>query len=240
VGVRWVWRLAVPAVLLVSGVLFVTSAETARGTDLRTGSRTRLSDLVLEQEQRNARLSQQVTAARAALDSLTAHQAVDPSLTQQVTALTPAAGMTEVTGPGVRVSLDDSPALRAGQTRPSWVTPDDLVVHQQDLQAVVNAMWRGGADAVQVMDQRIVSTSAVRSVDKTLILQGRVYSPPYVVTAIGSPTRLRTALDNEPAVRIFKEYVDQVGLRWSQQDLRRVEIPAFDGSVLLSYAKASP
>lgn len=239
-GGRWVWRLAVPVVLVVSGVLFVTSAETARGTDLRTGSRTRLSDLVLEQEQRNARLSQQVSAARAQLDSVTANQAVDPALTQQVAALTPAAGMSAVVGPGVRVSLDDAPALRTGQTRPSWATPDDLVVHQQDLQAVVNAMWRGGADAVQVMDQRVVSTSAVRCVGNTLILQGRVYSPPYVVTAIGSPAKLHAALDTEPAVQIFKEYVDQVGLRWSQQDLRQVKVPAFDGSVMLSYAKASP
>jgi uncharacterized protein YlxW (UPF0749 family) len=225
---------------VVSGLLFVTSAETARGTDLRTGSRTRLSDLVLEQEQRNARLSQQVRAARAQLDSVTAHQAVDPSLTQQVAALSPAAGMTSVVGPGVRVSLDDAPALRTGQTRPSWTTLDDLVVHQQDLQAVVNAMWRGGADAVQVMDQRIVSTSAVRCVGNTLVLQGRVYSPPYVVTAIGSPAKLQAALSTEPGVRIYLDYVHQVGLRWSQEDLRQVRVPAFDGSVQLSYVKASP
>jgi uncharacterized protein YlxW (UPF0749 family) len=230
----------VPAVLVVSGLLFVTSAETARGTDLRTGSRTRLSDLVLEQEQRNARLSQQVRAARAQLDSVTAHQAVDPSLTQQVAALSPAAGMTSMVGTGVRVSLDDAPALRTGQTRPSWTTPDDLVVHQQDLQAVVNAMWRGGADAVQVMDQRIVSTSAVRCVGNTLVLQGRVYSPPYVVTAIGSPAKLQAALSTEPGVRIYLDYVHQVGLRWSQEDLRQVRVPAFDGSVQLSYVKASP
>ncbi len=59
------------------------------------------------------------------------------------------------------------------------MSPDDLVVHQQDVQAVVNALWAGGADAVQVMDQRLLSTSAVRCVGNTLLLNGRVYSPPY-------------------------------------------------------------
>ena len=42
-----------------------------------------------------------------------------------------------------------------------------------------------------LMDQRVISTSAVRCVGNTLILQGRVYSPPYVITAIGNQTDLR-------------------------------------------------
>jgi uncharacterized protein YlxW (UPF0749 family) len=231
------WRLAVPVVLAASGVLFVTSAETAHGTDLRSGSRTALSDLVLDHQQRNARLTGQVSRARASVDSLTAGLAIDPRLTSQVASLAPVAGLEALRGPGVRVSLDDAPALKPGQTRPSWLTPDDLVVHQQDLQAVVNAFWRGGADAVQVMDQRIVSTSAVRCVGNTLILQGRVYSPPFVVTAVGDPTLLRKALDDEPGVQIFKEYVKQAGLRYSADDLRQVTVPAFDGALQLAYAK---
>jgi uncharacterized protein YlxW (UPF0749 family) len=234
------WRLAVPVVLAASGILFVTSAETARGTDLRTGGRTRLSDLVLEQQQHNARLTGQVSRARGSVDALTARLAVDPRLTQQVATLAPAAGLAALRGPGVRVSLDDAPALRAGQTRPSWLTPDDLVVHQQDLQAVVNAFWRGGADAVQVMDQRIVSTSAVRCVGNTLILQGRVYSPPFVVTAIGDPKRLHKALNSEAGVQLFKEYVHQAGLRWSDRDLRQVTLPGFGGALQLAYARPAP
>ena len=67
---------------------------------------------------------------------------------------------------------------------------DDVVVHQQDVQGVVNALWRGGAEAMMVMDQRIISTSAVRCVGNTLILQGRVYSPPFTVTATGDPALL--------------------------------------------------
>ena len=52
---------------------------------------------------------------------------------------------------------------------------------------MVNALWQGGARGIQVMDQRLISTSAVRCVGNTLILQGRVYSPPYRITAVGDP-----------------------------------------------------
>ena len=94
-----------------------------------------------------------------------------------------------------RSALTDAPPdatpLVPGVPDPS---PNDLVIHQQDLQAVVNALWVGGAEGIQVMDQRLVSTSAVRCVGNTLVLQGRLYSPPYTVTAVGDPEALHAAL----------------------------------------------
>jgi uncharacterized protein YlxW (UPF0749 family) len=58
----------------------------------------------------------------------------------------------------VTVSLDDAPR-REGRPLVSD-NPDDLVVHQQDVQAVVNALWAGGAEAMTLMGERIISTSA--------------------------------------------------------------------------------
>ena len=87
------------------------------------------------------------------------------------------------------MTLADAPRS-ADRVLPEDASPDDLVVHQQDVQAVVNALWPGGAEAMQIMDQRVITTSAVRCVGNTLILQGRVYSPPFQITAIGDPQRL--------------------------------------------------
>ena len=69
-----------------------------------------------------------------------------------------------------------------------------MIVHQQDVQAVVNALWAGGADGLAVMGQRLITTGAVRCVGNTLLLYGRTYSPPFRVTAVGDPTRLRASL----------------------------------------------
>src|SRR4029079_12479703 len=115
------------------------------------------------------------------------------------------AGLTALKGPGVSVSLNDAPVTGKGP-RPADVTNDDLVVHQQDVQSVVNALWAGGAEAMTVMGQRVIATSAVRCVGNTLILQGEGYSPPYAVTAIGDPARLRAALAREPGVRTYRQY----------------------------------
>jgi uncharacterized protein YlxW (UPF0749 family) len=134
------------------------------------------------------------------------------------------------------VTLDDAPRLPIGQNRPGNPAPDDLVVHQQDVQAVVNALWRGGASAVQVMDQRIVSTSAVRCVGNTLILQGRVYSPPFTISAVGDPARMTLSLDTDRAVTVYREYVDLYGLGYVVRTETSITVPAFTGSVAPQYA----
>jgi uncharacterized protein YlxW (UPF0749 family) len=92
-------------------------------------------------------------------------------------------------------------------------------------------MWRGGATAVQVMDQRIISTSAIRCVGNTLLLQGRVYSPPFVITAIGNTSELQQALNDEPGVAVYREYVDRLNLGWDVSILNQTTIPAWQGSI---------
>jgi uncharacterized protein YlxW (UPF0749 family) len=136
------------------------------------------------------------------------------------------------------VALDDAPAGAIDRAYPGLPTPspDDLVVHQQDVQAVVNALWAGGAQAVQLMDQRVISTSAVRCVGNTLILQGRVYSPPYTITAIGDADRLVGALSRSTAVRNYRQYAAAYGLGYQVGARSDVTIPAYTGALDLRYA----
>ena len=122
---------------------------------------------------------------------------------------------------------------------PEGTSPDDLVVHQQDVQAVVNALWAGGAEAMQIMDQRVISTSAVRCVGNTLILQGRVYSPPYEITAIGDPDRLYEALDAAPRGATYRYYVDTYGLVYETRAAAQTTLPGYDGSLELMHARVA-
>ena len=87
-----------------------------------------------------------------------------------------------------------------------------------------------------IQDQRIISTSAVRCVGNTLILQGRVYSPPYVIRAIGDPERLRDILDQSPEVSIYREYVKAVGLGYDVSPPEDFSFPAYAGSITPDYA----
>ena len=148
-----------------------------------------------------------------------------------------AAGLVGVSGPGLMVTLDD--ARDTSLATSGAVGPDDLVVHQQDVQAVMNALWAGGAEAMTVMGRRVVSSTAVRCVGNTLLLQGQVYSPPYRVAAVGDVDRLRTALDREPAVVIYRQYVAAYGLGYQLEDVSRLTAPAYAGALDLRYARVT-
>lgn len=235
------WKLAVPFVLAFAGLLFAITGTTARGTNLRPGANTRLIDLIQAAQERNDRFSTTGDRLRNQVDRL-AKQAEDPQVQEvrkEGDAIAGPAGLTAVTGAGLTVTLDDAPAGAIDRSYPGLPQPtaDDLVVHQQDLQAVVNALWAGGATAVQLMDQRIISTSAVRCVGNVLILQDRVYSPAYSVTAIGDVSALTKALAESRAISNYREYVDAYGLGWKVERHARVTVPAYKGSVDLRYAE---
>jgi uncharacterized protein YlxW (UPF0749 family) len=232
------WGLLVPVAFGLAGVLFATSAETSRGTDLRSAGNTSLPDLIRAEQRRVEASTARVEALRRSVDALTAPVAAGDArvanLSRQAQALALDAGTEAVRGPGLKVQLDDSHL----QTIPEGFTGDDLVVHQQDVQAVVNALWAGGAEAMMVQDQRVISTSAVRCVGNTLILQGRVYSPPYTIAAIGDTSAMRTALDSSPEVTIYRQYVDALGLGYDVTQPARLAMPAYAGSLNLVHARA--
>ena len=231
---RWQW--AVLLVVTLAGFVFVAGAVSSRGTDLRPDRRTALADLVAAEQERVQTQTEEVGRLRAGVDAAAAAagQVLTPAQRVDLAQLNRAAGFTAVRGPGVEVTLSDAP-VPAGGASPGYA-PDDYVVHQQDVQAVVNALWSGGAQAVTVMDQRLIATSAVRCVGNTLILQGRVYSPPYVVAAVGVPDALRAALDASPRVHDYQNWVAIVGLGYREDVQRLVVAPAYDGPVDLQYA----
>ena len=90
-------------------------------------------------------------------------------------------------------------------------------MHQQDIQAVLNALWSAGAEAIQMQDQRIIATSVPRCVGNTLLLNGRTYSPPYRITAIGDAAAMQAALAAAPLVILYKQYVVRFGLGYNEQ-----------------------
>lgn len=231
------WRVLAPAVFALAGLLFSTSFQAARGTDLRSDRG--LPGLIDSANRAVAAKSVAIERLQAELDALTAAAApadgVLAPLTGTINLLAPVVGTRAVQGPAIVVSLSDS--QRNTANLPPSVTPDDLVVHQQDVQAVVNALWRGGAEAMMIQDQRVIATSAVRCVGNTLILQGRVYSPPFVVTAIGKVPDLMEALDKDEKVGIYRQWVDAVGLGYEVRNVGKVTFPAYSGAVSLSQAR---
>ncbi|MEU5978141.1 DUF881 domain-containing protein [Streptomyces sp. NPDC047315] len=238
-GRRITGRALTASVFALAGVIFVTSFNTAKGTDLRTDdSLLKLSDLIQQRSDRNGELDESTGRLRDDVDALARRDdGYTRAENEKFDALQKASGTERVSGDALTVTLNDAPP--DARAAPGYPEPqaNDLVIHQQDLQAVVNALWAGGARGIQVMDQRLISTSAVRCVGNTLILQGRVYSPPYKITAVGDRERLRAALDRSTAIQNYQLYVEAYGLGWKVDERRAVTLPGYSGTVDLHYAK---
>ena len=233
---RLTWRLVVPVVTAAAGIMFAMSFQAAQGRDLRADRD--LPQLIMEGDARVAAKAAQLDLLQKEVDALSTTSAPTDerlaSLARRADTLAATAATTAVRGTAIEVALDD--AHRTVDSLPDGFTADDIVVHQQDVQAVVNALWASGAEAMMIQDQRVISTSAVRCVGNTLILQGRVYAPPYRISAIGDTDRMQRGLEADPTVNVYRQYVDAVGLGWSVKTQGAAEFPAYSGSVDFQFA----
>lgn len=241
-GRRRRWSLLVPVIAALAGLLFTTTAHTSAGTNLRDDRRPELTRLIGERKAQIDDETRRESALRAEIGKVTGAQAgSDGRVADQqrrADANKPDAGFTALTGPGLEVVLNDAPR-RADGKLPTGARPDDVVVHQQDVQSVVNALWAGGAEAMVIMDVRVISTSAVRCVGNTLLLHDRVYSPPFAIKAIGDPDRMRAALNADQGVRAFKAASTLYGLGYTVEEGNDIVAPAHVGSGTLEYAEAA-
>jgi uncharacterized protein YlxW (UPF0749 family) len=223
--------LTVAFVLALAGLMFTASARLARGEESRHPEN--LAQLVDRESDRVADLAAQVDALDDEIARLSGADAGTPAVDEDLARRAGvAAGTVAVSGPGLSVMLDDAPEGNHGS-----FPPDALVVHQQDIQAVVNALWAGGAEAMTLQGQRVTATSAFRCAGNILLLHGRVYSPPYVVEAIGDPGSLRAAIDRSDKIDVYQQYVEAVNLGWSVDERRTIEMPRYEGALDLRFAR---
>jgi uncharacterized protein YlxW (UPF0749 family) len=219
------WRFGVPLVCLLAGLLLAATHGVSGGAEIRRSDAPRLEDLVRGAQSSVNRLNAKREELATKLDA--AHgrssDAALAAMLRRSAQLAGEAGMSPVHGPGLVVTLEDAQRDANGRF-PRDASPDDLVVHQQDIQAVLNALWTAGAEAIQMQDQRIIATSVPRCVGNTLLLNGRTYSPPYTITAIGNAAAMQAALAAAPLVILYKQYVVRFGLGYREEVKSDVQV----------------
>jgi uncharacterized protein YlxW (UPF0749 family) len=233
------WQVLVPVIALLAGLLLATTARTARGTDLRSAGRSNITDLIRQAEAKVATDDNEVKQLQRNIADATNLRAQSDQqvagITNGAAPLRVPAGLVAATGPGLTLTLDDAhPSVQP--TDPNEANA--IVVHQSDMQAAVNAFWSGGAEAIMVMDQRLVESSAIRCVGNTLLLNGRVYSPPFNIAAIGPAGPMRDALDRSTGLRQYRKDAATYGLRYDLNGEDKISVPAYDAPIGLSYAQA--
>ena len=222
-------RMAVAAALLAA--LAVLAGRTRPPSPvLRAPRQYQLAALVDRQQASIAQLRTELTTLRARLDriqsadlgSLRGRSRLEASLAHAAQE----AGVSPVRGPGVQVTLDDSTAATAPNV-------NDLVIHSQDVQDVVNALWRAGAQAIAINGQRVVATSVVECVGNTLLLDGTLRSPPYVMVGIGAS---QSRFSADALVKELGVEATTYGLVFDVTAVSAARAPAYSGRLVPRYA----
>lgn len=138
------------------------------------------------------------------------------------------AGATEVSGPGVKLVVDD--AKEAGSDgdgpRGSSGFSDTGRVRDRDMQRVVNGLWQSGAEAVAVNGQRLTSLSAIRAAGDAILVDNKPLVPPYTVLAVGDGQRLSTAFQDSADGQYLHALRENYGVRTKISAEGEVRLPS--------------
>ncbi len=176
-------------------------------------------------------LQGEVNSLRSSLDEISAGPD-DAELKEQLDRARILAGVTELRGPGVEVTLNDSNiALKPGEN------PNLYVLHDEDVLRVLNEIRAAGAEAISLNGERILASTEVRCIGPTIVLnKDKRLAPPFVITAIGDPNTLESSIKMKGGVaEILQFWGIQVGVK----KMNQVTVPAYSGGLKFDYAKAA-
>jgi len=217
------------AICLLVGIMLSVQFRTSEsyGPNLRD---TRVDELVLKNsslnEEKNA-LSQEVVSLREKLTNVDSGNKLTTDLQEELRKSNMAAGLIPVSGPGIIVTLDDSPrALQPGGN------PNDLLVHDEDILKIVNEMKASGAEAISINDERITAMSEIRCAGTTILVNWNKIAPPFVIKASGDPQLLESGLSIRGG---YLEQLKSFGLQTQLVRNDKIDIPAYNGALKFQY-----
>ena len=143
-------------------------------------------------------------------------------------------GTTEVTGPGVTITVTDA-NIQSNNTISTFLNPYDLIVHDVDILEIVNELKNAGAEAIEVNGQRIVATTPISCDGNVIVVNGEKVSSPFTINAIGLPERLTTL--NRPGGYLKYQLEEQSLIKTTCNKLEKITIPKYSGITSFKYAK---
>ncbi len=211
--------------LLIIGSIVTSHVQTVRAefrrSDLETRYRQRQEDLRLYEEQferlteENRQLLQRQEDAIADLLQREGQEGILEEL--RFTRML--AGFTQVSGEGVRITLNDKPDYDI------FLDTEDSIVHDGDIRHVLDLLRNAGAAAFSVNQQRIVNSSYIYCIGPTILCNQQRLTPPYVIEARGNPEALAAAIHQDPTLSI--RAMPGIDLIVIVEQLEEVVIPPF-------------
>lgn len=233
------WVIPITGLSLVLGFMVVQASITAKTRSSRLGllgasQNIRVGIGPIDLQDQYVQLSEEVKSLRAENDKLQKalgdRNSSTKVLNEGLEQAKAFAGLTDMQGPGLKVTLSDSQKSTAG-----GIFGNDSIIHDVDVLKVVNELFAAGAEAIEVSGHRIVTTSSIRCVGPVIHVDGIPVASPVVIRAIGDPGTLEGGL-NLPNGVLFE-------IRQTDPDMVQIEqvkdmrIGAYGGSTDRRFAK---
>lgn len=143
-----------------------------------------------------------------------------------------ALGLTDITGTGVKIILNDS---NISTINNPFINASDLLVHDGDLIHVVNELFNAGAEAISINGQRVVITTAIECDGNVIKVNGTKIGAPFEIVAIGYPEQLAGL--ERPGGTL--ETLEARGIIVNLTKQNSVKISKYTGTINFSYATNS-
>ncbi|NLC76177.1 MAG: DUF881 domain-containing protein [Clostridia bacterium] len=191
------WPLTLTLISIISGILLVSIILTnqAARSEAADSSNADLIEIINRLEEETLALEEMIDEKRDRIDEIREQQVEKGTLAtlqSELEWLRRRTGLTQVTGPGITVVLDDNEELAAAAkaNAPLTFDPNSYIIHDKDLLYLVNDLRLGGAEAISINNQRIISSSDIRCVGTVILVNSMRLAPPYEIRAIGDPEKL--------------------------------------------------
>lgn len=157
--------------------------------------------------------------------------------------LSGAVGLGEVTGPGVKLVLEDAAGTGLGgnvDPRAGQGFSNSGRLRDRDLQLVVNGLWGSGAEALAINGQRLTALSAIRAAGEAVLVDNRPLVPPYTIQAIGDGPKLLTAFENDMAGQYLRLLQEKYAIKSTLSTQKSLTLPAAVGVTLRTAQPVTP
>lgn len=219
-GARHMGIAALVAFALFALLLVMAASQTDRDAGSDAAQRAELLAQVRAEQKELAGQQQQVSQLRTQTQRLQREQIessdTTASVEQELDRLGIRAGITAVTGPGVKVVVDNAPGATTARNE----------VLDSDLQKLANGLWEAGAEAISINGQRLGTLSAIREAGGAITVDNRSLRHPYTVLAIGDPEKLPARFADSSSGQAWLDLEHQVGLRFSMTAQKSLHLPA--------------
>ncbi|OAJ73788.1 hypothetical protein AYJ08_12500 [Brevibacillus sp. SKDU10] len=225
-------------VMFSTGFLMANSIELTQlhkkvvQTEKEFQQETKLNERIIAEREKNRALEQQYADTQRKISqvetAMANHQSEAAALLTALDRARLLAGTVPATGAGVMVTLRDNPS-------PISTNVVQNIVHEQDIWRVVNELFVAGAEGISVNDQRLVTSSSIRCVGPTVIVNGVKSAAPFVIKAVGDPGTLEGALHLPGGV--IDSFEGFIKIETAKKD--SIELPAFVGDVKMGTSSSS-